>query len=66
MRGVIIGKKSWGLWIKEWSDGIIEGSFTKKEILSEFEKFNIEIPECLLDDFENVIYKKMINKLNTI
>lgn len=60
---VIVGKKSWGLWINEWSDGISEGSFTKREILEEFEKRNIEIPEPLMIDFENKIYKKIFDKL---
>ena len=62
-KGVIIGKKSWGLWCNEWSDGISEGSFTKKEILQEFESRNIEIPEPLLIDFENKIKKKFFNRL---
>ena len=59
VKGVIVGKKSWGLWSDQWSDGIVEGSFRKKEILDEFVKRNIEIPEPLLVDFENKIYKKM-------
>lgn len=63
-KGVIVGKKSWGLWVNEWSDGISEGSFTKKEILDEFEKRNIIIPEPLLLDFENRIYKKVIDKIH--
>lgn len=62
-KSVIVGKKSWGLWINQWSDGISEGSFTKKEILEEFEKRNIEIPEPLLIDFENKIFKKTIERL---
>lgn len=59
MRGVIIGKKSWGLFLNEWSDGIVEGSFTKKEIIKEFEDNGISIPESLLKDFENRIVQKM-------
>lgn len=59
IKGVIVGKKSWGLWSDQWSDGIVDGSFTKKEILDEFVKRNIEIPVPLLVDFENKIYKKM-------
>jgi hypothetical protein len=58
---VIIGKKSWGLFLNEWSDGIVEGSFTKKEIIKEFYENNIIIPESLLKDFENRIIQK-INK----
>jgi len=59
VKGVIIGKKSWGLWLNEWSDGIVEGSFTKREILKDFEDLGITIPESLLKDFENRIYFKM-------
>ena len=59
VRGVIIGKKSWGLFLNEWSDGIVEGSFTKREIIKEFEDNGITIPESLLKDFENRIVQKM-------
>ena len=61
MRSVIIGKKSWGLWVSEWTDGIIEGSFTKREILDEFE--DIDIPENLLKEFNNRIRQKIMKKL---
>lgn len=66
VKGVIIGKKSWGLWKNEWSDGIVEGSFLKREILHEFEDKNLKIPEPLLEDFENTIYKKEINKMKKL
>lgn len=56
--GVITGKKSWGLWKNEWTDGIVEGSFTKYEILEEFHKMNIKIPEPLFEDFNNTLWKK--------
>jgi len=56
LKAVIIGKKSWGLWIKQWSQGIREGSFRKQEILNEFNKNNIKIPPPLLKEFENLIY----------
>jgi len=58
----LIGKKSWGLWVNEWSDGIVEGSFNKREILEEFSKNGIIIPEPLLNDFHNRVYKKMKSK----
>lgn len=54
---VLIGKKGWGLWVKEWSMGIREGTFTKKEIFDEFEKRRIIIPENFLQEFYNKIYK---------
>jgi hypothetical protein len=44
------------LWVQEWTDGIVEWTFTKEEILSQFE--GIEIPESFLNDFENVLQRK--------
>ena len=58
LKGVIIGKKSWGLWKNEWSDGISEGLFTINEILEEFHKHNIKIPDSLFKDFLNTILRK--------
>ena len=62
LRGVIIGKKSWGLWVDQWSDGISECSFTLEEILNEFEQRNIKIPGSLLEDFHNRIRKKKMKR----
>ena len=59
LKGVIIGKKSWGLWKNEWSDGISEGLFKLKDITDEFTNRNIEIPESLMMDFKNTIIKKL-------
>lgn len=56
VKGVIIGKKSWGLWLNQWVEGIKEGSFTKQEILEEFETRKIKIPPSLLTDFYNRLY----------
>lgn len=44
------------MWVQEWTDGIVEWTFTKEEILSQFE--GIEIPESFLNDFENVLQRK--------
>jgi hypothetical protein len=46
------------LWVQEWTDGIAEWTFTKDEILSQFE--DIEIPESFLNDFENVLQRKKV------
>ena len=62
LKGVIIGKKSWGLWLQEYSDGVIEGSFTKKEILNEFIIRDIKIPDPFLLDFNNTIIRKFKKK----
>ena len=58
VKSVLIGKKGWGLWLDQWTDGICEWSFTKEEMLGEFENVNIEIPESFLRDFNNTIERK--------
>ncbi len=60
---VITAKKSWGLHCDMWSDGIVEGTFTKEEILHQFVENNITIPESLLINFYDLIYKKTLIKL---
>lgn len=66
LRGVIIGKKGWGLFVDITTDGIIEGCFTEKEVLQQFEDNGIKIPECLLQDFRNRKYKKMKKMFDSI
>ena len=65
LKGVIIGKKSWGLHVKMWSEGISDGDFRLCEITEDFDKRNIKIPEPLLNDLKNNIYKNVFNKLNS-
>lgn len=55
---VIKGKKSWGLFVNEWSNGIVECSFTLDEIKNEFTKHNILIPDPLWKDLLNTIDRK--------
>ena len=62
VKGVITGKKSWGLWVNQWSDGIVEGTFSKREILQDFYDKEIIIPESLMKDFDNRIINKMKKK----
>ena len=62
LRGVIIGKKGWGLWVEQWSQGIVDWSFTKEEILEEFTKRNIEIPEPLMLEWDKLIERKRIKR----
>jgi RIO-like serine/threonine protein kinase len=64
LKGVIMGKKSWGLWLQQWTDGIVEGSFTEREILNEFTSKGIKIPEPLMIDWDNVIIKKINKRIN--
>ena len=62
LKAVIIGKKSWGLFLNEWSEGISECNFTLSEILYEFESRNIKIPDSLMIDFMNRINDKKRKK----
>lgn len=64
LKSVLIGKKGLGLWFDQWSDGIVDWSFTKEEILNEFDKKGVEIPDSFLTEFENLIEKK--NKIRNI
>lgn len=57
LNGVISGKKGWGLWVKTWTEGIVDWTFTKEEILKEFEDHNIEIPEPLMKEWDKLIIK---------
>ncbi len=66
VKGVIVGKKAWGLWCDQWADGISEGTFLKREILEDFDKHGILIPESLMKDFDDRIYRKNIKRLERI
>lgn len=61
LHAVIVAKKSLGLHIKMWSEGISEQTFTMEEIIEDFTRVHIEIPKCFLTDFENTV-NKMIKK----
>jgi hypothetical protein len=62
IRGVIIGKKSWGLHLNMWIDGVVEGTFRIQDFIDDFNQHGIKVPDSLLQDFKNRVYKKMINK----
>lgn len=62
MEAVIIAKKSWGLFLQEWTSAISDWQFTEKEILDEFEKNNIKIPDSFYNDFKNVLEKKKLKR----
>lgn len=62
LRGVIIGKKGWGLWVEQWSQGIVEWTFTKDEILEEFTKRDITIPEPLMIEWDKLIHRKKMKR----
>lgn len=58
LKAVIIAKKSWGLWLDQWTDGIVDWSFTREEILKQFEDNGIVIPESFISDFKNTLFRK--------
>ena len=60
LKCVILGKKGWGLWLNQWTDGIADWTFTKEEILNEYIKINLDIPESFMNDFNNRLEKKKI------
>ena len=62
LKAIITGKKSWGLWVDQWTDGIVDWCFTKEEILKEFTDRGIKIPESFLKDFENAITRKKVKR----
>ncbi len=64
LKAVIIAKKSWGLFVKEWSDGISECLFTKDEILNQFKENNITIPDVFMKEFDNKILESKFIFLN--
>lgn len=66
VRGVITSKKGWGLWVKEWGDGIGDGLFSKNEILNEFKMKNIELPESFLKELDDSIKRKLKRKIMDI
>lgn len=58
MEAVIRGKKAWGLWLDQWTDGIADWTFTKEEIWKEFSGRGIKVPESFEKDFDNRLQKK--------
>ena len=56
LRAIIIGKKGWGLWCKQWAEGIGQCLFTKHEILEEFREHGIVMPESIETEFSNLIW----------
>ena len=56
LTAIITGKKAWGLWVKEWSDGIAKGLFTKAEIWDTFTAAGIGIPLETQDPYFRAIF----------
>lgn len=62
LKAVITGKKSWGLWVDQWTEGITDWTFTREDILKEFSDRNIKIPDSFLKDFDNTIERKRLKR----
>ena len=58
LKAVIIAKKSFGMHVDMWSDGIAECLFTFDELMETFYEKNIIVPESFVQDFKNRIQKK--------
>jgi hypothetical protein len=58
LKSVLTGKSGWGLWRDEWTNGVVEHTFTKEEILQEFIDKKIEIPTPLLKEFDDFLERK--------
>lgn len=58
LRCVIMAKKSFGLHVRMWSEGIADGDFTIQEILGTFNDYGIKVPDSLLVGFENEVTKR--------
>lgn len=62
LKSVLIGKKGWGLWAKEWACGVVDWTFTEEEILSIFSEKNVDIPKPFLLDFHNIVHRMKRNR----
>lgn len=63
---VLISKKGWRLWVNEWSMGVVEGVFTKQEIIEDINGRGFEIPESMITELENTIQKMRREKYGAI
>lgn len=58
LKSVMSGKRGWGLWRDQWTDGIAEHTFTKEEIMQEFIEKKVIVPESFLKEFDDFLEKK--------
>lgn len=62
LKSVLIGKKGWGLLIRNWSEGIGSGLFTKFEFFELMKEYNIQIPDSFIIEFNNAVSKERIKR----
>jgi hypothetical protein len=58
LKGAVTGKKAWGLWCEQWTEGISDWTFTKDEIFEQFKDVGIEVPKVLEIEFDKLLEKK--------
>jgi len=58
LKHVLTGKSGWGLWRDQWTDGIVDWTFTRDEIMQIFIDKNIKIPEPLIKEFDDFLERK--------
>jgi len=61
LKSVLVSKKGWGLWLDQFSDGIVDCSFSEEEIMKIFTDV-VELPESFVIEFQNIIDKKKIKR----
>lgn len=66
MRHVMMGKKGFSLWVNQYSEGIGQGLFRKDDILDEFRKRDIHIPDCFMLQLDNTIWKEKLKYLKSV
>lgn len=62
LRTVLIGKSGWGLWRDQYTDGIVDWTFTREEIMNIFSEKRIKIPEPLIKEFDDFLEKKKMKR----
>ena len=60
LQAVITAKKSFGLHVKMWSEGIADHDFDIQEVLDTFNEYGIKVPDCLLKGLHNEITERKI------
>ena len=55
---VLMGKKGWGLWCDMWAEDIAKFIESKYERYQIFEEYDIELPDAIEREFNNLIWKK--------
>jgi hypothetical protein len=50
-----MSKKGWGLWVSQWSEGIVDWTLQKRKY---FDNKGIKIPDPLMLEWDKLIQKK--------